>query len=84
MIATWDRLFRLMRLQDGLVLEALRVRAAGDLVGFRLPKVFRARYSLSSSVCKFMLHLTDQGRRRRDLSVQDAYSSVGHDRGRTS
>ena len=35
--ATWDGLFRLMRPQDGLVLEALRVRAARDLVGFRLP-----------------------------------------------
>ena len=31
--ATWDGLFRLMRLQDGLVLEALRVKAAHDLVG---------------------------------------------------
>ena len=35
--ASWDGLFRLMRLQDGLVLKALRVRAAHDLVGLRLP-----------------------------------------------
>ena len=39
--ATWDGLLRLMRLQDGLALEALRVTAARDLVGFTVPKTGR-------------------------------------------
>ena len=47
-------------------------------------KVFRARYSLSSSVCVYIHASSDQGRCREDLKIQDAYSRVGHDRGRTS
>ena len=46
-------------------------------------KVFRARYSLSSSLCMYIYASSDQGRRREDLRIQDAYSRVGHDRGRT-